>query len=471
MAMFCTLVKAQVNDSIIIEQIIATARLQAEGMSTLRVLTDEIGARLTGSEKSKKTSAYLLNKLKTLGYNNAHLEDYALQTTWTRVSATGRIISPSTQPIHVGSYGWAPGTNGEIITKVIDLKIAKTSVIPESFEGVKGAAVIVEPMDSAGAANLLIRFAVTKALAKSGAAAMIIPSDKPDRMLYTSGFGNYPAGFLPMLSVAQEDILLIRRLLEHSPVTLALNIDNTIDNTPSKEFNVVADIPGADSKDIILIGAHFDSWDYGQGAQDNGSGVAAVMEVARIFKTLGIKPKRTIRFVFFSGEEEAMLGSRAYVMRHDKVLDRHKGVLIMDDGAQVPKGFVIHGRTDIEEKIRQTFSPLAQLHATGILNDADYTTDHAPFLAAGIPAFTLWVDEGNYDNYHHTIIDTYDKVDAEMLASDVAVLAVAVYAMSNAETDFGNRLPEDEREKFMKTNGLEQLQKILYRDAISGNEK
>ena len=195
----CNPSQAQVNDSITIEQIIATAMFNAEGMSTLRVLTDEIGARLTGSGQSKKTSAYLLNKLKTLGYDNAHLEDYALQTTWTRVSATGRIISPSTQPIHVGSYGWAPGTNGEIITKVVDLKIAKTGVIPDSFEGVKGAAVIVEPVDSSGAASLLIRFAVTRALAKSGAAAIIIPSDKPDRMLYTSGFGNYPAGFLPML--------------------------------------------------------------------------------------------------------------------------------------------------------------------------------------------------------------------------------------------------------------------------------
>jgi hypothetical protein len=462
----CPLLKAQVNDSVIIAQIISTAKMHGEAMSTLKILTDSIGARVTGSEQSKKTSAYLFKKLKELGYDNARIENYVLQTRWTRKSATGRIVSPSKQPIHVGSYGWVPGTNGEIVTKIVDLGILNTHVFPERFEGVKGAAVIVEPMDSSGHPSLLARFSISKALAKSGATAMIIPSNKPDRMLYTSGFGNFPIGFLPMLSVAHEDILLIRRLLEHSPVTLALNIKNIIDKTPANEFNVLGEIPGTDSKDIILIGAHFDSWDLGEGAQDNGSGVAAVMEVARIFKTLGIKPKRTIRFAFFSGEEEALLGSRAYVIRHIKELDQHKSVLIMDDGAQVPKGFVIHGRTDIESKIQKELTTLAPLGATGISIDASFDTDHAPFLAAGIPSFTLWVNEGNYDNYHHTIIDTYDKVNPEMLASDAAVLAVALYTLSNSANDLGSRLSQNETEKFMKSTGLESVRKIVCRDEL-----
>ena len=468
--MICLLLKAQVNDSLIVGQIISTAKMKGEAMSTLRILTDDIGARVTGSEQSKKTSAYLLKKFKELGYDNARLEDYTLQTRWTRKSAVGRIISPTIQPIHVGSYGWCPGTNGEIVTKVIDLGILNTGIFPERFEGVTGATVIVEPLDSSAHPSLIARFAISKALAKSGAAAMIIPSDKPDRMLYTSGFGNFPVGFLPMLSVAHEDILLIRRLLEHSPVTLELNIKNIIDKTPTKEFNVLADIPGTDSKDIILIGAHFDSWDLGQGAQDNGSGVAAIMEVARIFKTLGIKTKRTIRFVFFSGEEQALLGSRAYVAKHTKELDQHKSVLIMDDGAQVPKGFIIHGRTDIENIIRKEFTSLALLGASGISMDASFDTDHAPFLAAGIPSLTLWVNEGNYVNYHHTIIDTYDKVDPEMLASDAAVLAVALYSLANSATDLGSRLSQSEREKFMKSTGLESMRKIVCRDEIISNK-
>ena len=467
--MLSLLLKAQINDSLLIGQIISTAKMKGEAMSTLRILTDEIGARVTGSVQSKKASAYLLKKLKEIGFDNARLEDYTLQTSWTRKSATGHIISPTNQQIHVGSYGWSPGTAGEIVTNVIDLGIIKTTVIPQRYANVKGAAVIVEPLDSLGHPSLLVRFAMSKALFNSGAAAIIIPSYKPDRMLYMSGFGNFPVGFLPLLSVAQEDILLIRRLLERSPVKLALNINNTINRTPSKEFNVVADIPGTDSKNIVLIGAHFDSWDFGQGAQDNGSGVAAVMEVAKIFKKLGIKPKRTVRFVFFSGEEEALLGSRAYITRHYKELDQHKAVLIMDDGAQVPKGFVIQGRTDLEAIIRKEFAQLAPLGASGISLDASFDTDHAPFLAEGIPAFLLWVNEGNYDNYHHTVIDTYDKVDPELLASDVAVLAVALYSLSNADRDFGSRLSQNAIYKYLKNTGLESMKKIIYRDEVISN--
>ena len=216
----CLLVHAQVNDSLRIGQIIASAKMNAGVMSTLRVLTDDIGARLTGSEQSAKTAAFLLKTLKAHGYDNARLEDYTLPTRWSRQSAAARIISPTNQPIQVGSYGWCPGTYGEIVTKVIDFGIVRPGIIPERFDGVKGAAVIVEPLDSLGHPSLLARYAIAKALDKSGAAAMMIPSDKPNRMLYTSGFGNFPEGFLPMLSVAHEDILFLRRLLLHSPVTL-----------------------------------------------------------------------------------------------------------------------------------------------------------------------------------------------------------------------------------------------------------
>ncbi len=136
----------------------------------------------------------------------------------------------------------------------------------------------------------------------------------------------------------------------------------------------------------------------------------------------------------------------------------------MDDGAQIPKGFIIHGRTDIDSAIRKEFGILAPLGASGISLDASFDTDHAPFLAVGIPALTLWVNEGNYDNYHHTITDTYDKVDAEMLASDVAVLALALYSLSNSANDIGSRLSKSEIEKFMNRTNLEAIRKISYRD-------
>ena len=145
---------------------------------------------------------------------------------------------------------------------------------------------------------------------------MLIPSDKPHRMLYTTAFGFYPGAALPVLSVAREDVLFLRRLLASGPVRVTLDVANTFDTSPARERNVVAEIAGTTPGEVVLVGAHFDSWDPGQGAQDDGVGVAAILEAARILKSLGIRPRRTIRFVFFSGEEQGLLGSRATSTTH-----------------------------------------------------------------------------------------------------------------------------------------------------------
>ncbi|HQF42950.1 MAG TPA: M20/M25/M40 family metallo-hydrolase [Ignavibacteriaceae bacterium] len=460
---FSQFLYAQVNDTTLIQKIISAAKTQEETSSILRVLTDSIGGRITGTSQSKETSAFLLKKLKEIGIDNAHLEDFELKTSWAHNSASGRIINPTHQFMVVGSYGWCPGTKGEITAKVVDLRFFKNKKIPERFEGIMGAAVIVEPIAFEDQPSQVTRILLANALAKSGAAAMLIPSDKPNRLLYISAFGFYPMAPLPVISIAKEDALLLHRILEYHPVTITLNINNSISNKASKEFNVIGDIPGTDTVGTILIGAHFDSWDYGQGAQDNGSGVAAIMEVARIFKQLDIKPKHTIRFAFFSGEEQGLLGSHAYVIKHANELDKLKSVLIMDDGAQVPKGFMIHGRSDLDNILSRVFQALSPLEATGISADASFDTDHAPFLAEGIPSFTLWVNEGDYDINHHSITDTYDKVDAGLLATDTAVLAVAVYSLDQHLKAVNNRLFQDERKALMKKNGLESVQKMLSR--------
>ena len=160
---------------------------------------------------------------------------------------------------------------------------------------------------------------------------------------------------------------------------------------------MIADLPGATPDEVVLIGAHLDSWDPAEGAQDDGSGVAAVLEAARILKRLNVRPRRTIRFAFFSGEEEACLGSRAYVTAHEKELDRLRAVLVMDSGAQAPRGLELHGRADLEEPVKKLLAPLAAFGASAVTLDATFDRDHAPFMVAGVPAFTLWVEDGDYD--------------------------------------------------------------------------
>jgi len=243
---------------------------------------------------------------------------------------------------------------------------------------------------------------------------------------------------------------------------VSLDITNKVDRSPARERNVIADIKGTSPGEVVLVGAHFDSWDPAQGAQDDGSGVAAVVEAARILKALGIKPRRTIRFAFFSGEEQALLGSRSYVETHRHDLDSLRAVLIMDSGAQIPRGFMIHGRSDLEAAARRILAPLSPLGAAELNLEASFDMDHGPFLAAGIPVFTLWVDPGEYDTHHHAVSDTFDKIDPQMLALDTAVMAAAAYLLADAAEPPGRRLTAAESTELLKKLGLESLRRAVY---------
>jgi carboxypeptidase Q len=360
---------------------------------------------------------------------------------------------------------WVPGTAGEINVPLADLGAPPSNEWLPPADRVRGAAVLVDLRKVGDDPPFVMRHLMARRLADAGAAAMLLPSDKPHRMVYTSAFGFYPKGPLPVLSVAKEDALFLRRLLAKGPVKLALDVRNTFDTSPYRERNVIADLHGASPEEVVLVGAHFDSWDPAQGANDDGSGVAAVLEAARILKSLNVTPRRTIRFAFFSGEEEGCLGSRAYVAAHERELDQLRAVLIMDSGAQAPRGLELHGRADLEKAVRKALVPLASLGADGVSLDATFDRDHAPFLAAGVPALTLWVEEGDYDVHHHAVTDTFDKVDPRMLALDTAVLGVAAWMLSDAAEPIGRRLSPTEAAALMKKTGVESTRRMVYGDS------
>jgi Zn-dependent M28 family amino/carboxypeptidase len=237
------------------------------------------------------------------------------------------------------------------------------------------------------------------------------------------------------------------------------------DTSPYKERNVIADLPGRDPEEVVLIGSHADSWDPAQGADDDGSGVAAVLETARILKSLGVLPKRTIRFAFFSGEEEGTLGSRAYVIAHERELDSHRAVLVMDSGAGAPRGVELHGRADLEAPTKTLLGPLASLGATSTTLEASFDRDHAPFMVVGVPAMTLWVEPGDYDDRHHTAIDTFERVDPQRLAVDTAVLAILAWQLADVPQPIGRRLPPGEAAEILRKSGVENTRKMVYAGA------
>ena len=442
---------------------IAGAAMTGGGAAAfLETLTDTVGGRVTGTPENLKGSALILESLKRAGYDNAHFEEAALESRWTRGPAAGRIVSPISRPITIGSYAWVPGTSGEVTAALLDMGSPKSfdAALPD---GVRGAAVLVDPQKVGDDPSFVMRSRLARRLADAGAAAMLLPSDKPGRMVYTSAFGFYPKGPLPVVSVGAEDSALLRRLLAKGPAKIALDVRNTFDTSPYRERNVVADLPGSDLKDeVVLLGAHLDSWDPGQGADDDGTGVAALVDAARVLKSVGAKPRRTIRFAFFFGEEEACLGSRAYVAAHEKELDRLRAVLVMDSGAGKPLGVELQGRADAEAGVRKLLPRVAALGASGINLDASFDRDHAPFLVAGVPAFTLWVAEGDYDVRHHTVTDTYEHVDKENLARDTAIMAILARALADSPEPVARRLSAAEAAELMKKIGVAGTKKMVY---------
>ncbi len=446
----------------LIARIAGHATTGGGALDFLETLTDTIGPRMTGSVSSRAASELILKTLRTAGFDNAHFEEYSFRPRWQRGAAIAGITSPANFALTVGSYAWVPGTSGRVEAPVADLGSPGSSDSPISAEKFRGAAVLVD-VHAVGTEPLQgMRARVAQQLARVGAAAMLIPSGKPDRMVYTSAWGFYPRGPLPVLSIAKEDALLLRRLLTKGPVRISLDVRNSFDSAAATERNVIADLVGTQPNEMVLVGGHFDSWDFAQGADDNGSGVAAIVEAARILKSSGVKPRCTIRFIFFSGEEQANLGSRAYVKQHQSELDRVRAFLMMDEGAQAPLGFRTQGRADLVAPLEKLLQPLAALHANHAFNEWDLESDNASFMTAGVPAFTLKVEPGDYDARHHAVTDTFDRVDPRLLALDTAVIATAAYLIANAEQPLGRRLSLAEVREFLKKTGLERAQETQF---------
>lgn len=426
--------------------------------SFLETLTDTIGGRITGSPESRATAELILKTLKEAGFDNAHFEEYELTSVWQHGAAKGEVISPIRRALYIGSYGWVPGTAGPIEVPLADFGARSETHLPAP-EQVRGAAVIVD-LQSSGVSSTYAgsRVMIARQLAQAGTAAMFIVSDKPNRMVYTSAFGFYPRAPLPILSIAAEDAALLRRLLAKGPVKLRLDLQNSFAGGHGRERNVVAELEGSDANEMVLLTAHFDSWDPAEGANDNGAGVATVLEAARVLKMLGIRPQRTIRFVFFSGEEQLASGSRAYVEQHGAELDKIRA-------AQAVLGLQLNGRQDLAAATKPLLKPLAVLGADRIYMDADFDSDHESFMVVGVPAYALRVARGDYDVRHHTIVDTFEKIDPSLLGIHTAVMAVLGYQFANAKERPGRRLSPVEVVELLKKTGLEPLYRLEYPDA------
>jgi carboxypeptidase Q len=446
------------------ERIFAEIRDHNEIMANLAYLSDLIGQRLTGSENLKKANDWTRQRFADYRLGSAHLETWSIAHGWTRGTSRGRILSPAEHTLTVASYGWAPGTGGPVRGRVMYVKGESVADL-DAYKGkLKGAIVITNtptplPAEDTPAPNpMLVPFddsfllmrplrpgerpehfgeqwrrfvrARLEFLKNEGAIAMLTDSGKFDGLFNMTGLGgrSYGVAPLPAAFITSENYGLVWRLMQRGPVEVELDITNSISDKPIEVYNTVAEIRGSEKPDeIVVLGAHLDSWDLGTGTTDNGTGSIVVLEAARAIEKLGLQPKRTIRFALFSGEEQGLNGSRAYVAAHKDELPKISAALIHDTGT----GRVISISLMRNYQARQVMDKVvAPMHSLGLLELSERWmtgSDHVPFEEAGVPGFYCIQEPAQYFQTHHSQADTFDQAHEADLVEGAQVIAAWAY--------------------------------------------
>jgi carboxypeptidase Q len=266
---------------------------------------------------------------------------------------------------------------------------------------------------------------------------------------------------LPQAIVARDDADKLARLLSSGkPVRVHFQMPNKVSG-PVEVKNVIGEIRGWDKPDdFVILAAHIDSWDLGQGALDNGCDVAMVIDAARVIRSSGSLPRRSIRFILFNGEEQGFLGSRAYVEAHRAELNHAVAAIVFDSGAGTISGYSVEGRKDMLPAVREALAPLKQLGVNSFTTDAAVETDNFDFLLEGIPTLLPDQDFSNYLLNYHASSDTFDKVNLANLRKQSAIAALTAYALADTPRRIAPRQSRSQVERLLHESDLEQQMKL-----------
>ena len=442
---------------------LAASIYNGPSMTTLGELADGIGGRLTGSPAYVRSTEWAAAKFRSYGITNVRLEPFTIPAGWERGTASGSILAPLPRPLNLASIGWAPSTPaGGVQGAVVLVPDIEPDALRSRKDELRGKIVFLDTTkimaDGYGKAMPKLESAAFT-FQKEGVLAVITADRERNNVLNAHdglwGAKMYP---LPAAEIGMEDAKLIRRELERGAVTIQLAIENKTSGATTVN-NVVAEIRGIEQPDEwILIGAHLDSWDFGTGAQDNGTGAASVLEIGRALMSLGKPPRRSIRLALWGGEEQGLLGSYAYTQTHKDELSECVAVLNTDNGAGHPKGWKVEGREDLK-KAMQPWSDglLKDLNGGELAVETTYNTDHGPFMLQGIPALDLLVDMTHYMEVHHKSSDTLDKVDALDFKAGEAIVAVTAYAIAQSETAIAPHIDHQAVAEILKKAKLEDM--------------
>jgi len=475
------------NDSV--NKIIQAAMQSSPLQENLRSLTDEIGGRVPGTPAMQHAVQWGMRAFTAAGAESVHSESFEIPFSWSegdtqmtattahQVSSTGVGGGTVLSTFHVRaiSVAWAPALSPVRHVPVVDVGEGKAADFQKAGD-ISGKIALVHTTVLKTWADLFAEYAnappiIDRAVAAKVKAIAFMATREHDIMYRHTNSGAGEIDKLPMVILAREDGERMARLLAAGNLVWAdLSIPNQIGG-PIKAANVVSEIRGSELPDeFVIVGAHLDSWELGTGALDNGCNAALVIDAMRAIKAAGVTPRRTIRFILFSGEEEGLLGSRAYAFNHRAELDRAAGVIVYDSGTGKTTGFSTGGRKDVLPITEVLIAPLAQFDLKDLKPDMEWGTDHFDFMLEGVPTFVADQQEANYLENYHAVSDTYDKVDFSQLKKHVAEAAAFAFELADLPQKIGPRLTHDQIEQTMRdTKSVEMLKADgIWDDWVSG---
>jgi carboxypeptidase Q len=440
----------------------------------LTELSDNVGARVTGSPEAAKAIEWGLATMRTMGLENVHAEKFQIWRGWTRGMAEAELIAPTRRRLTIDAMGWVGSTPvGGVDADVVQVDLGNIDVEMVS-NSAHWAGKILEVTrkgpapDRAAATEQFGKFgtflekahdahAVAVIGGQGGAKAMGI------KLTHTGILGFKKYFEIPVVSMANEDQAQLERLMDAGKTPrLHINVQNTVTAGPVDSANVVGEIRGTEHPEqIIVVGGHLDSWDLAQGTTDNGCGSATTLGAADAILRSGMKPKRTIRFVLFTGEEQGLLGSLAYVEQHRTEMANHLGDIVLDSGQGAVTGVNLGGRDDLMDTVVPFAKTLGSFGVHDVNSEPSFGTDTGPFTLAGLPGIGLNQDTEEYQITHHSAADTLDKVDESILAKNAAIEAVLAFWIADRTERLATPWPAERTKKMLLDKKQDGFLKIV----------
>lgn len=454
-ALSAPLLAQETVDTAMVAKIRAEAFERGQVLETFNQLTNVIGPRLTNSPGHKRAVAWTQEALKGWGLANVHAEPFEFGRGWALERFSVEMIEPRYMPLTGYPKGWSASTAGTITATPTWLPNPSAADLDARAGKLKGAIVMTAPIQeyfiradrppasgdlrtgrppakpALPPADLLAR------LKAENVGVTLEPNIGEHGTVFVTG-RDAGANAIPAVVLVSEHYNLVARLLQQGiAVTLAVNVQGRYDESDRNAHNVIAEIPGTDAAlgtEVVMAGAHLDSWHSATGATDNADGVATVMEAVRILKALGVRPRRTIRIALWAGEEQGLLGSRAWVKQHLEgeanaaARNNLSAYFNFDNGFPPVTGFYMEGNEPAQRIVAQWLKPLADLGVTQTTSGGIGATDHLAFTALKLPGFQAVQSYVGYDvRTHHTNADFVERIEPDTLKQAAVVTATVLY--------------------------------------------